>query len=91
MKIYNEKIIGDTIRFSHKTLQNSMNIVDKLTHPSKKVSYIGSAIGGIVGIGLIGLGIPELIKGHNLLGVGSILAGVFTVASNIINVKKRIK
>lgn len=91
MKKYNERLIGNTKEFSNKTLQNSMHTVEKLTHPSKKVSYIGSVIGGSVGVGLVVFGTAGLILRNNLIGAGYVLAGVCTVVSNVINVKKNIR
>lgn len=57
------------------------------TYPSKKVATVGSYIGLAVGTLLfITGGVGIIIK--SLWGVGSALAGVITIASNIINLKR---
>ncbi|GAA0178941.1 hypothetical protein SH2C18_19070 [Clostridium sediminicola] len=88
MKKYNGKLTEATKKISQETLSKSMCTVEKLTHPSKKVSCIGSVIGGSVGIGLILVGTTGLLLGRGLLGIGSVIAGVSTVASNAVNIKK---
>lgn len=91
MKKYNEKLIEAGKKVSQETLRKSMDTVEKLTHPSKKVSCIGSAIGRSVGVGLIVAGTTGLILGRSLLGMGSLIAGVSTIASNALNIKKNKK
>ncbi len=88
MKNYNEKLIEATRKVSQETLHKSMDTVYKLTHPSKKVSRIGSTIGKRVGIGLILAGTAGALLGH-MWGVGTCIAGVTTVVSNAINMKKK--
>lgn len=86
---YNEKILEATKRMSQKNLNKSMDRVKKLTHPSKKVLRIGSKIGMTIGIGLIITGTVGVLLGHKW-GIGSCLAGVASVFSNIINLKKNV-
>jgi hypothetical protein len=84
---YNEKIIDATKRMSQETLNKSMDRVKKLSHPSKKVLRIGSKIGLVIGIVLIITGAVNVLLGHKW-GLGSCLAGVTSVISNIINLSK---
>ncbi len=84
---YNEKIMDATKRMSQETLKKSMNRVTKFTHPSKKVSRIGSKIGMAIGILLIIISILGILLGRKW-GIGSCLAGITSIISNIINLKK---
>lgn len=84
---YNEKILGATTKISQETLNKSMDRVKKLTNPSKKVSRIGSKIGITIGISLIITGTVSILLGHKW-GIGTCLAGVTSVISNIINLKR---
>jgi uncharacterized membrane protein (DUF106 family) len=86
-KNHNEKIMDATKRMSQETLNKSMDRVKKLTRPSKKVSRIGSKIGMVVGILLIIIGVVGILLGRKW-GIGSCLAGVTSIISNIINLKK---
>ena len=88
VKEYNKKLIEGTLKVSQRTLCKSMDIVERLTHPSKKIARIGSMIGGSAGIGLVILGTVGLLVGRSLWGVGSLIAGVSTIASNAVNMKK---
>jgi hypothetical protein len=81
MKKYNENLLKATQKMSKETLDKSMNTVNKLTHPSKKVATIGSTIGKTVGVGLIIAGSVGVFLG-NVWGVESIVAGITTLASN---------
>jgi hypothetical protein len=87
MKIYNDNLINATEKVSRKTLEKSTNMVDKLTHPSKKVSRIGSTIGTIIGICLILTGVIGALLGRKW-GIGSFIAGSTSVVSNAINLRK---
>jgi len=80
---YNEKILDATKRMSQETLNKTMDRVKKLTHPSK----IGSKIGMAVGTLLIIIGVVGILLGRKW-GIGSCLAGVTSIISNIINLKK---
>jgi len=84
---YNEKIMDVTKRMSQETLNKSMDRVKKLTRPSKKVSRIGSKIGMAVGTLLIIAGTVGVLLGRKW-GIGSCLAGVTSVFSNIINLNR---
>jgi len=83
----NEKILDATKRMSQETLNKSMDRVKKLTHPSKKVSRIGSKIGMAVGTLLIITGTVGILLSRKW-GIGSCFAGVTSVFSNIINLKR---
>ncbi|GAA4653321.1 hypothetical protein GCM10023142_04590 [Anaerocolumna aminovalerica] len=72
---------------SQETLSKSMDRAKKLTHPSKKISRIGSKIGMTVGTLLIITGTIGILLGRKW-GIGSCLAGVTSVFSNIINLKR---
>lgn len=88
MQNYNEKLIEATKKLSKETLCKSRDTVEKLTHPSKNVSSIGSTIGGTVGVGLILVGTIRLLLGSSIWGMSSLVAGAATVASNAVNMKK---
>lgn len=88
MQNYNKKLIEATKKLSKKTLCKSNDTVEKLTHPSKNVSRIGSIVGGTIGIGLILIGTTKLLLGSSIWGIGSLIAGATTVASNAVNMKK---
>lgn len=88
MEHYNEKLMEATKKISQESLRKSMNTVEKLTHPSKKTSRIGSVIGGGVGVGLILAGTTGLLLGYSIWGIGSLVAGVATIASNAVNIEK---
>lgn len=91
MQNYNENLMKTTKRLSKETLSKSMDTVDKLTHPSKRISRMGSIVGGTVGAGLILIGTTWLLSGRSMKGMGSLVAGIATVASNSINMKKNKK
>lgn len=83
----NEKLMNATKRMSQETLRKSMDTAKKLTHPSKQVTRVGSKIGLAVGAGLIITGAVGIFMGHKW-GIGGCIAGVTSVISNIINLKK---
>lgn len=87
MKNYNENLLNATKKLSQKTLNKSTQTVYKLTHPSDKVSKIGSAVGKSISIGLVTVGAIAMISGR-LWGAGSCLAGTVTIVSNAISRKK---
>lgn len=57
------------------------------TYPSKKVATIGSMVGIVVGIVLFIVGAFGIAT-QTIWGVGSAFAGVITIASNVINLKR---
>ncbi len=75
LKKHNEKIFAFT------------KAAAKGGYPSKKIARIGSVTGSIIGIILITAGVGSTVSGSTW-GIGSILAGVLTVMSNIINLKR---
>ncbi len=81
MKKYNESLLNSTKKLSQETLDKSAQMVNKLTHPSDKVSKIGSTVGKSIGVGLATVGAIATIGG-SIWGVGSCLAGILTIASN---------
>lgn len=87
MKKYNESLLDATKKLSQETLDKSAQTVSKLTHPSDKVSKIGSTVGKSIGVGLVTVGAIAAITG-SLWGVVSGLAGILTIASNNIKGKK---
>ncbi|MDN3955900.1 hypothetical protein [Sporolactobacillus laevolacticus] len=88
MKKYNEKLIEATNKVSEESLRKSKSIVKKLTHPSKKVSRIGFALGGRVGVGLILVGAAGLLLGRSAWAMGSIAAGTATIISHTVSLKR---
>lgn len=90
MDKYNEKLLDASRKLSQDTLKRSAETVNRLTNPSSKVAYAGSVIGTIVGVGLLGGGLIEIILGKVILGVGGLIVGAVTIASNMINLKKRL-
>jgi len=54
-----------------------------------QINNAGSVIGTIVGIGLLGGGLIGAISGRFIPGVGGLIAGAVTIASNMISLKKR--
>ncbi len=87
MKNYNEKLFDATKNLSHRTLDKSMKKVYKLTHPSIRVSKIGSTIGTGIGVCLLVVGSIASMGGKRW-GMGSCLAGFLTIASNAIKLKQ---
>lgn len=75
LKKHNEKILAFT------------KVAARGGYPSKKIARIGSVVGNIIGIILILVGTGSAISGSTW-GLGSILAGLLTVISNIINLKR---
>lgn len=57
------------------------------TYPSKRVAEVGSVMGRGIGIVLILVGIVSSFLGH-IWGIGSLVAGIVTVISNMINLKR---
>lgn len=95
MKTHNERILKKNNEIMQKTAkliadtnESSSQLIDRLTHPSKKVSYMGSKVGSILGGGLLIVGISECILGKKVIGVGSLIAGTTTLISNYLNIKR---
>lgn len=59
----------------------------KGTYPNKKVAKAGSIIGLGVGGALVCAGIYGLTQSA-VFGIGSLIAGVLTIISNIINLRR---
>ncbi len=78
-------------RFNAKEHFNKYKMLAKAaregTYPSKKVSQIGSKIGLGVGAALCCAGIYGLTQSA-VFGIGSLIAGILTIVSNIINLKR---
>lgn len=87
MKKYNKNLLDATKKLSQETLDKSAQTVYKLTHPSSKVSEIGSTAGKSIGIGLVAVGAIATIGG-SAWGAGTCLAGILTIASNFIKERK---
>ncbi|QHQ62690.1 hypothetical protein Ana3638_19500 [Anaerocolumna sedimenticola] len=64
MKRYNEKILKATRITTQKILKKSNDSVNKLTHPPRKVSVIGSKLGLLAGTGLLITGTAGTILGY---------------------------
>lgn len=88
MEKYNEKLLDATRKLSQTTLQRSNRAVYKLTHPSSKVSKIGSTIGTVVGVGFVGVGASVTASGR-YWGVAMCFAGILTIVSNVVKVKMK--
>ncbi|QVK17644.1 hypothetical protein KHQ81_12425 [Mycoplasmatota bacterium] len=88
MNKYNKNLIEATKNISQNTLSKSMDTVEKLIHPSKKVSFIGSVIGNSIGVGLIVVGSIGVVLERNLFGIGCLIVGGITIVSNVININK---
>lgn len=56
-------------------------------YPSKRVAKAGSVIGFVIGIALVIIGMAGSFWG-SVWGIGSLLAGVTTVISNVLNLKR---
>ncbi|MGQ4665161.1 hypothetical protein AB3Z07_12255 [Metabacillus halosaccharovorans] len=56
-------------------------------YPSKRISKVGSMVGGMIGIVLSIVGIIGSIGGY-IWGIGIFFAGVVTVISNLLNIKR---
>lgn len=84
---YNKKMIKKTRNMSENIRDKSSDTVNKLTHPTKKVNKVGSAMGTSVGLGLVVFG---GLSG-SVIGIGSLIAGIITIASNILYNKKHPK
>lgn len=56
-------------------------------YPSKRVAKAGSVIGFVIGIGLVLIGMAGSLWG-SVWGIGSLIAGVTTVISNVLNLKR---
>lgn len=57
------------------------------TYPSKKVAMKCSVVGTFVGIVLVLIGVVGSLLG-SIFGIGSLLAGITTVISNRMNIKR---
>lgn len=57
------------------------------TYPSKKVVKIGSVIGTVVGMALVLIGTVGSFLG-SIWSIGSLFAGIITVISNVLNMKR---
>lgn len=88
MRKYNQKLIDTSKKISQDSLRKSEDMVYKLTNPSNQVRKVGSAIGKTIGVGLICGGTAGILFGGGIWAVGSIIAGVTTVGSNIRFLKK---
>ena len=75
LKNHNEKMLAFT-----KKVANG-------TYPSPKASKIGSYIGSVIGIVLTIAGGFGIIIG-GIWGLGSLLTGIATIISNILNLKR---
>ncbi|GAA0086383.1 hypothetical protein UT300007_28230 [Clostridium sp. CTA-7] len=87
MKKYNEKLIEARKTLSRETLQKSNATMQKLTNPSEKIARVEGTIGKSLGVGLVAIGIVGVLKGR-AWGIGGCVAGVTTVISNNIRMKK---
>ena len=56
-------------------------------YPSKRVAKAGSVIGFVIGIALVLIGMAGSLWG-SVWGIGSLIAGVTTVISNVLNLKR---
>ena len=56
------------------------------TYPSKRVAEVGSIMGSVIGIILILVDIVSSFSGC-IWGMGSLVGGIVTVISNMINLK----
>lgn len=56
-------------------------------YPSKRVAKAGSVIGFVIGIALVIIGMAGSLWG-SVWGFGSLLVGVTTVISNVLNLKR---
>lgn len=56
-------------------------------YPSKRVAKAGSKAGGVIGGVIVLIGLIGSIKGV-FWGIGILIAGLVTIASNIINLNK---
>jgi len=56
-------------------------------YPSKRVAKAGSVIGFVIGIALVLIGMAGSLW-DSVWGIGSLLAGVTTVISNVLNLKR---
>lgn len=59
----------------------------KGSYPSKKVAFVGSILGGIIGGILLLVGIVATLAGYTW-GIGSFIAGGATGLSNLYNLKR---
>jgi len=87
-----DKIFEITKKATEAPLEFTRSVIEqskKLRHPSPKVAKIGSVVGSSVGAGLLFTGVIQLLIGKPLWAIGSFSAGAITVASHIINYKKR--
>ncbi|TCK98216.1 hypothetical protein EDC19_0635 [Natranaerovirga hydrolytica] len=76
----------DLIKHNKKMFNFTKNAA-KGTYPSKKVAKIGSIIGTIIGAVLVLIGVVSSLLGSSW-GVGSMIAGIISIISNILNLNR---
>ena len=72
-------------RATEKTLELTRSVVEqskKLRTPSIKVDKIGTAVGGLVGAGLLFGGVVQVFVGKPLWGLGTLSISAVTLLSN---------
>lgn len=88
MKTHNEKLLGRSRELSDGNVKKSWETAKKLTRPSK-ATRVGATIGLTIGSGLLLGGLVGVAFGKFPLGIGSVTAGIATVATNILNLNKK--
>lgn len=82
-----QKAVNKSSEFTDSVIKQS----EKLRKPSRKADKIGTTIGGFIGIALLLIGIVWTFIGKPLWAVGTLFAGIITIASNIIHYRSKIK
>ena len=89
MKKYNENILKTTRKLSSNTLHKSRNTVKRLTDPNNQTQMIGSRIGLGAGAFLFVLGGSYFLWRGDHWGVWTVIAGIATIISNMIQLKRK--
>ncbi|QOR36787.1 hypothetical protein IMX26_08260 [Clostridium sp. 'deep sea'] len=88
MKNYTEKVLNKTQEIVDKSHKMSSRSVETLTNPPKKIAVIGSSVGAILGVILVLMSVKWFYTKHSTWATSSLIMGVVTIISNIINLKK---
>ncbi len=86
------KVFETTQRVSQAPLEFTQKVMEqtnKLKHPSRRVSRIGSVVGAFIGVILLLSGTIGLLSNKEVWPVGTIISGLITILSNYINYNRK--
>ncbi|HHY28997.1 MAG TPA: hypothetical protein GX523_20065 [Desulfitobacterium dehalogenans] len=89
-----DKIFEATRRAVEVPLEFTRSVVEhskKLQNPSAKANKIGTAIGSWIGVGLLFIGVVQVLIGKPFWALGAFIAGITSIISNSISSHRKKK